>query len=179
MKRLLGGLLLLALGGAAYHIGMARFGSGSPPSMAPVEQQADLVEVSKAHRTLTLVRGGMPIATFPVAFGAAADAGPKRQEGDERTPEGQYRIDWRNARSSYYLSLHISYPDASDIAKARRRGVAPGGNVMIHGLPNGWSWFGSVHHLADWTDGCIAVTNAEMREIWARVPDGTPIRIDP
>ena len=179
MKRLLGGLLLLALGGAAYHIGMARFGSGSPPAMAPVQQQADLVEVSKAHRTLTLVRSGMPIARFPVAFGAAADAGPKRQEGDGRTPEGQYRIDWRNARSSYHLSLHISYPDATDIAGARRRGVQPGGNVMIHGLPNGCSWFGSVHRLVDWTDGCIAVTNAEMDEIWRRVPVGTPIRIVP
>jgi murein L,D-transpeptidase YafK len=179
MKRFLVGLVLLAFGGIAYHIGMARFGSGSPPPMAPVEQQADLVEVNKSRRTLTLVRGGLLIATFPVVFGAAADAGPKRQEGDKRTPEGQYRIDWRNARSSYHLSLHISYPDADDIADARRRGVLPGGNVMIHGMPNGWGWLGSVHHLVDWTDGCIAVTNAEMREIWARVPDGTPIRIDP
>ncbi len=179
MKRLLSGLVLLALGGTAYHAGMARFGSGSPPPMVPLEQQADLIEVSKSQRTLTLARDGVPIATFPVAFGAAADAGPKRQEGDERTPEGQYLIDWRNARSSAYLSLHISYPDAGDLAGANRRGVPPGGDIMIHGLPNGWGWLGPIHHLVDWTDGCIAVTNAEMREIWARVPNGTPIRIDP
>ena len=179
MKRLLGVLAVTVLAGATYHFAMARFGSGKPPPMAPADQRADLVEVSKSQRVLSLFRDGKPIAAFPVAFGAAAGAGPKRQEGDERTPEGLYRIDWRNARSSSYLSLHISYPAPRDVAEANRRGVSPGGNVMIHGLPNGWGWLGPVHHLADWTDGCVAVTNVEMREIWARVPDGTPIRIDP
>lgn len=106
-------------------------------------------------------------------------AGPKRQEGDERTPEGLYRIDWRNPNSVAHLSLHISYPDAEDRARAGAAGVAPGGSIMIHGLPNGWGFLGALHRRLDWTDGCIGVTNAEMREIWALVPDGTPIRIAP
>lgn len=179
MKRLLGMLVLAGLAAVAYHMAMARFGSGSPPPTAAMEERADFIEVSKSRRTLSLFKSGAPIATFPIALGKAADDGPKRWEGDGRTPEGVYRIDWRNSWSAYHLSLHISYPEARDRAEANRLGAAPGGNIMIHGLPNGWGWFGPVHRLADWTDGCIAVTNAEMRDIWARVPDGTPIRIDP
>lgn len=179
MKRL---LIILALGALAvlvYDGAMARLGSGAPPAMLAAEQQADRIEVSKSQRTLSLFRGGVPIASFQVALGAGAEAGPKRQEGDGRTPEGLYKIDWRNPHSAYHLSLHISYPDAGDTAKANEKGVSPGGDIMIHGLPNGWGWFGSAHRLLDWTDGCIAVTNAEMDDIWTRVPDGTPIQIVP
>ena len=103
--------------------------------------------------------------------------GHKQSEGDERTPEGRYIIDWRNPRSIAHLSLHISYPDEEDVAAAREAGRAPGGNIMIHGLPNGWGALGPLHRVLDWTDGCIAVTNEEMREIWSKVPDGTPIEI--
>lgn len=179
MKRLLGTLTLLALAAFVYHKSMARLGSGPLPPAVARDRLADLVEISKSQRILTLFREGAPIAAFPIALGKAANGGPKRREGDGRTPEGLYRIDWRNPRSAYHLSLHISYPDASDIAEANRLGVPPGGDVMIHGLPNGWGWLGSLHRLVDWTDGCVAVTNADMREVWARVPDGTPVRIDP
>ena len=137
--------------------------------------------------------GGLGVAAAGVGLAAVAavvwllqqpqdtapEAGHKQREGDERTPEGRYVIDWRNARSVAHLSLHISYPDARDQAAAAQAGVSPGGAVMIHGLPNGWGAIGRWHRLADWTDGCIGVTNAEMREIWARVPDGTPIEIRP
>ncbi|MBS1182778.1 MAG: hypothetical protein H6Q99_2658 [Proteobacteria bacterium] len=179
MKRLLGILVLMALAALFYHKSMARFGSGSPPPMVDAEQQVDFISVRKSQRTLSLFKDGQPISIFRIALGAAGDEGSKRQEGDGRTPEGLYKIDWRNARSAYHLSLHISYPDAHAISDASRRGVVPGSNIMIHGLPNGWGWLGPVHRLLDWTDGCIAVTNAEMRDIWSRVPDGTPIQIEP
>jgi murein L,D-transpeptidase YafK len=103
--------------------------------------------------------------------------GNKIQEGDERTPEGNYLIDWRNQKSIAHLSLHISYPNQADISQAKALGVSPGGNIMIHGILNGWGWLGRLHSYWDWTNGCIAVTNAEMREIWSLVPDGTPITI--
>jgi murein L,D-transpeptidase YafK len=90
-----------------------------------------------------------------------------------------YDLDRRNAHSQFYRSIHISYPNARDRARARKAGVAPGGDVMIHGLPKGYGWLGSGHRARDWTDGCIAVTNAEMDEIWKAVPDGTPIEIRP
>lgn len=105
--------------------------------------------------------------------------GHKQQEGDERTPEGHYVISGRNFNSRYYLSLKISYPNLHDVAQAKARGVSPGGDIMIHGLPNGLGWFGTEHRRYDWTDGCIAVTNAEMEEIWRMVPDWTPITIYP
>jgi murein L,D-transpeptidase YafK len=105
--------------------------------------------------------------------------GHKQFEGDQRTPEGVYTLDWRNPRSIAHLSLHISYPDAADRAFAAAAGRSPGGHIMIHGLPNGWGFLGPIHHWRAWTDGCIAVTNAEMREIWSLVPNGTPIEMVP
>lgn len=95
------------------------------------------------------------------------------------TPEGNYVLDWRNPRSKFHRSIHVSYPSASDIAKAREEGVHPGGDIMIHGLQNGLGWIGRFHRLMDWTDGCIAVTDAKMDEIWRAIPDGTPIEIRP
>jgi murein L,D-transpeptidase YafK len=147
--------------------------------MAPLDQQADTVLVEKSARRLTLLRNGTSVATYDIAFGAAADEGHKAREGDERTPEGRYIIDWRNAGSIAHLSLHISYPNAADTTHAAAQGWSPGGNIMIHGLPNGWGFLGALHLMRDWTDGCIAVTNDEMKEIWSRVPDGTPIEIRP
>ena len=102
-----------------------------------------------------------------------------RSEGDERTPEGQYKLDFRNPRSIAHRALHISYPNAADVAQAQARGVSPGGAVMVHGLPNKVWWLGRWHRWMDWTDGCIGVTNAEMDEIWRVVPTGTPIEIRP
>lgn len=105
--------------------------------------------------------------------------GRKTQEGDGRTPEGQYTIDSRNSRSHFHLALHVSYPASGDRAAAQLRGVAPGGDIMIHGLPNGLGWLDRLHLKRDWTDGCIAVTNSEMDDIWAHVTTGTEVEIFP
>ncbi|EJC71015.1 hypothetical protein Rleg5DRAFT_6842 [Rhizobium leguminosarum bv. viciae WSM1455] len=163
----------------AYTKLMARIGAGSPPPDAPLEQQADLIRVYKAERRMVLLKGDTPISTYRISLGQAADEGPKQREGDEKTPEGRYEIDWRNPKSMAHLSLHISYPGSDDRRNADAGGFPPGGNIMIHGLPNGWGPFGNAHQLWDWTDGCIAVTNSEMRDIWARVPNHTPIDIMP
>lgn len=96
-----------------------------------------------------------------------------------RQPEGLYKIDYRKADSSFHRALHISYPNAGDKAKARKLGVSPGGLIMIHGIKNGAGWIGNLHRFADWTNGCIAVTDAEIRELWRAVPNGTPIEIRP
>ncbi|WP_081493313.1 L,D-transpeptidase family protein [Rhizobium sp. CF142] len=158
---------------------MAKIGSGSPPADAPPEQQADLIRVHKSERRMILLREGIPFLTYQISLGSAADEGPKQREGDEKTPEGRYEIDWRNPRSMAHLSLHISYPSPADRQNAEVKGYPPGGDIMIHGLPNGWGFVQSMHLLWDWTDGCIAVTDQEMRDIWARVPDHTPIEIAP
>lgn len=151
-----------------------------PAHAAPAKalKKADRVIVAKAERTLTLMHKGAPLKVYKVALGRNP-LGPKRQQGDKRTPEGNYVIDYRNPKSSYHLSLHISYPDRADRKAARKRGVSPGGDIMIHGLPNGMGWLGITHRVIDWTDGCIAVTNDEIQEIWRLVPNGTPIEIRP
>ena len=144
----------------------------------PEHTKATRVLVDKSEKTLQLLSDDTVLKTYPVSFGANPE-GHKRQEGDERTPEGHYLIDWRNAQSSFYRSLHISYPNSADVAGARAAGVSPGGQIMIHGMRNGLGWLGKLHRYVNWTDGCIAVTNAEMDEIWAAVADGTPIEIRP
>ncbi|KJZ20848.1 L,D-transpeptidase family protein [Loktanella sp. S4079] len=169
-------LALIALGLFAYTQVMLRVGSGTPPPMAPASEQADAIFVDKSDRIMTLLRDGDVITTYPIALGDAP-TGHKTQEGDERTPTGTYEIDWRNENSIAHLSLHISYPNADDIAQAEARGVSPGGNIMIHGILNGWGWLGFLNPMWDWTNGCIAVNNTAMREIWSRVPNGTPITI--
>ncbi len=145
---------------------------------APAPRLADKVLVLKSARRLLLLDNGEPFATFEVALGREP-VGPKRQEGDGRTPEGLYHLDWRNPDSQYYRSMHVSYPAARDIRRARQAGVDPGDSIMIHGLPEDFAWMGARHTREDWTEGCIAVTNAEMDLIWNRVPDGTPIEIRP
>ncbi len=118
------------------------------------------------------------IKTYKVALGGDP-VGPKARQGDHKTPEGAYVLDARNPHSQFYKSIHISYPGEHDRAIARRDRVSPGGDVFIHGLPNGYGAIGAAHRLRDWTDGCIAVTNEEIDEIWKAVPDGTPIEIRP
>jgi len=169
-------LCALALCGMLYTQVMIRVGSGTPPPMAAAEQQADLILVHKSDRRMTLMRNGHPIQSYPISLGGVP-TGHKVQEGDNRTPEGRYTIDWRNPNSIAHLSLHISYPNADDTAHAQALGVSPGGNIMIHGILNGWGFVGPLHLLSDWTNGCIAVTDAQMREIWSLVPNGTPIEI--
>jgi len=113
-----------------------------------------------------------------VALGQGGLA-PKQRAGDGRTPEGRYVIDSRNSASAYHRSLHISYPNPEDRKRAAKLGVSPGGDIMIHGLPNGKGFIGSAHRAYDWTLGCVAVTDAEIEEIWKLVPDGTPVEIRP
>lgn len=179
IRKILFVVVLIAVGLFGYTKVMARIGSGEPPQSLPAEQQADAIKVYKGERRMTLLRDGAVIGTYRIALGGNGDGGHKSREGDQKTPEGAYIIDWRNPRSMAHLSLHVSYPNTADQSAADTAGYAPGGNIMIHGLPNGWGWLASVHHLWDWTDGCIGVTNTEMREIWSKVPNGTPIVIEP
>lgn len=140
--------------------------------------QVDRVLVLKKARILRLLDRGRALKEYRVALGGEP-IGPKTRQGDHKTPEGMYVLDRRNAHSKFYRSIHISYPNTADRARARRLGISAGGDIMIHGLPNGYGWIGKEHRSRDWTDGCIAVTNEEMDEIWKAVPDGTPIEIRP
>jgi len=140
--------------------------------------EADQVIVVKSQRSLTLLSHGKVLRSYKVAFGGSP-VGAKEQQGDHKTPEGHYLLDRRNAKSRFYKSIHVSYPNEQDRQRASQRGVTAGGDIMIHGLPNGFGWLGAAHRARDWTDGCVAVTNAEMDEIWELVPDGTAIDIRP
>ncbi|MEW6601555.1 MAG: L,D-transpeptidase family protein [Nitrospirota bacterium] len=140
--------------------------------------QADYVLVQKSLKQLTLYHDERPIKTYNVALGRNP-IGPKLTEGDLRTPEGRYTIDSRNSNSKYHLALHISYPNEIDLQITGIAGVSPGGNIMIHGTGEEYAWMGAFHDVVDWTDGCIAVTNEEIEEIWKLVPDGTRIEIVP
>ena len=103
----------------------------------------------------------------------------KEREGDFRTPEGRYLIDYHKADSAFHRALHISYPNAEDRRRAEKLGVAPGGDIMIHGLPNGLGAAGETHRITDWTNGCVALTDQEIEQIWSAVPIGTPVEIKP
>jgi murein L,D-transpeptidase YafK len=139
-------------------------------------QQADKILIVKSTRTMTLFHGAKVLKTYKVALGGAP-VGPKRLQGDHKTPEGNYIVDSRNEHSQFHLALHISYPSAADRARARRLGASAGGDIMIHGLPNGYS--DARYTRTDWTDGCVAVTNAEIEEIWRLAPVGTRVEIRP
>ncbi len=143
---------------------------------API--QADKIVILKSARSMILFSGGKVLKTYKVALGSVP-VGPKRVEGDHKTPEGDYVIDAKNAQSQFHLSLHISYPSAADQQRARSLGARPGGAVMIHGLAKPFAYLGPLHRQTDWTDGCIAVTNAEIEEIWKLVPVGTKVEIRP
>lgn len=139
---------------------------------------ADRLLVEKASRKLSVFAQGREIRSYRIALGRQP-IGRKEQEGDMKTPEGFYTIDYRNPHSDFHLALHVSYPQPDDAAQATARGVSPGGDIMIHGLPNGMGWMGKLHRDEDWTAGCIALTNEEIEELWRLVPDGTPIEIRP
>jgi murein L,D-transpeptidase YafK len=139
---------------------------------------AERIIIEKSRRKLTLVRADHIVRVFDIALGSNP-IGPKQRSGDSRTPEGEYVVDFKNLYSNYYLSVRLSYPNAQDIARAHRLGVDPGGNIMIHGMPNGVAWPYSGYVGQDWTDGCIAVTNAAMQEIWLAVRENTPVEIRP
>ncbi|MCF6256286.1 MAG: L,D-transpeptidase family protein [Gammaproteobacteria bacterium] len=140
--------------------------------------EVDSVLVDKSEKKIYLLSEGKPLKEYDVVFGENPK-GHKQQEGDERTPEGKYILDYRKADSSFYKAIHISYPNEEDKARARKIGVDPGGLIMIHGQKNGFGWLSWLMQWFNWTDGCIAVTNAEMDEIWKLVEVGTPIEIRP
>lgn len=139
---------------------------------------ADSVIVIKSKSTLYLTKNGKILKEYSVVFGANPK-GPKQQIGDKRTPEGKYILDYKKEDSSFYKSIHISYPNELDKKRAQELGVHPGGQIMIHGQKNGYDWLSQFTQRFDWTDGCIAVSNRAMDEIWEAVNAGTPIEIKP
>ncbi|AOS96709.1 L,D-transpeptidase catalytic domain [Microbulbifer aggregans] len=141
-------------------------------------QKADEVVVYKSKSLMQLKRNGRVLKSYKVVFGENP-RGHKVMQGDERTPEGRYTLDWKNPKSRFYRSIHISYPNRQDKARARRLGVNPGGDIMIHGIKPQWKGMENYLTKMNWTDGCIAVTNREMDEIWAMVDTPTPISIYP
>lgn len=142
----------------------------------PTDVTIDKVFVDKSERVLKLLSDDKVIKTYHIALGDSP-AGHKRQQGDERTPTGSYKLDYKNEKSSYYRSIHVSYPNASDKAQARKRGVSPGGDIMIHGQKNGFGHLAALTQKRDWTDGCIAVTDGEMDEIMSVYKAGMLIEI--
>jgi murein L,D-transpeptidase YafK len=139
---------------------------------------ADVVVVEKAARKIHLMQKGKVFRTFDVLLGIRPD-GDKTQEGDFRTPEGRYILDTRNPDSDYFLSIHVSYPNQQDRREARANGVEPGGAIMIHGQPNAPTRSETYYRTQDWTDGCIAVSNSDMIDIWLMTGENTPIEIRP
>jgi murein L,D-transpeptidase YafK len=140
--------------------------------------QADKVIVLKNEKRMILMMNGEILKCYKVALGRGS-TGPKTCQGDCKTPEGGYILNHRNGHSKFYRSIQINYPNRTDIANARKNGSNPGGDIMIHGLPDGFEELNEAHTEINWTKGCIAVSNREMDEIWQLVPDGTPIVIFP
>ncbi len=153
-------------------------------SLVAVSQQtanplrADKILIEKSERRMTLLWEGTPVRMYHIALGGSP-VGKKQCQGDQKTPEGIYSITGRNPQSSYHHSFRVSYPNADDIANARRLGCDPGGDIMIHGFPNGGRFSEEAHSSTDWTLGCIAVTDPEIEEIWDAVPNGTAVEIRP
>jgi murein L,D-transpeptidase YafK len=144
----------------------------------PANTTIDRIVVEKSARKLSIFRGDTKLKTYRIALGRCP-LGAKEQEGDMKTPEGVYQIDYRNPHSDYHLALHVSYPSEEDTAGATERGVPAGFDIMIHGLPNGCGWIGAFHRRKDWTAGCMALTDEEIEELWRVTSDGTPIEIRP
>jgi murein L,D-transpeptidase YafK len=138
----------------------------------------DRILVLKSERKLFLMAGDAIVKTMDISLGLMPE-GPKRREGDSRTPEGRYYIESKNSSSDYFLSLKVSYPNAEDRARARQMGVNPGGQIMIHGLPNTPRYDEDMYTGWDWTDGCIAVSNSDMVDLWRLTAVSMPIEIQP
>ena len=155
--------------------GLCLFSVSAPASDFPM---ADKIVVEKENRKLHLMRNGEIFRTFEVALGVAP-IGDKEREGDQRTPEGRYLLDNRNPDSDFFLSIHISYPSLAERAAARQKGLDPGGAIMIHGQPNEPTFSAAYYRQEDWTNGCIAVSNSDMIDIWLMTPNNIPIEILP
>jgi len=162
--RTIGLMLLIATAPAVLHAGEF-----------PV---ADKVVIEKAARRLHLLQNGEPFRTFEIALGIRP-VGDKKREGDFKTPEGSYQLDSRNQNSDYFLAIHVSYPNDEDRREANQLGVSPGGAIMIHGQPNEPTRSEAYYRTQDWTNGCIAVSNSDMIDIWLMTNENTPIEIRP
>jgi murein L,D-transpeptidase YafK len=150
----------------------------SMPASGDTLATADRVIVRKSERRMYLMRAERVLATYKVSLGLNP-AGPKQREGDFRTPEGVYHLGRRNSHSDYFLSIQVTYPNDNDMVRARVRGWRPGGSIMIHGLPNVLRHPSTYYESYDWTDGCIALSNADMIDMWLLTTDDTPIAIEP
>ncbi len=167
-------LLLLLLGPVLLGIGLL----GSVGIQASEFPTADKVVIEKAERKLHLLQDGEAIRTFDISLGIMP-VGDKQREGDFKTPEGRYTLDLRNPSSDYFLSIRVSYPNSNDMREAREQGVSPGGAIMIHGQPNEPTYSETYYRTQDWTNGCIAVSNSDMIDIWLMTDENTPIEIRP
>jgi len=156
----------------------ARLQDATPAGDAAMPLLADRVIVRKSERRMYLMRGETILRSYRIALGLNP-VGPKEQEGDSRTPEGHYQLTRRNPHSEYFLSIQVSYPNDQDLRRARRNRLTPGGSIMIHGLPNELRREPAYYEQRDWTDGCIAVSDSDMLEIWLMTPQDTPIDILP
>lgn len=167
---------------AAAGIGLATLGfllwANWPAAPVASDARADFLIVEKHSRRLLVYSHGVLIREYHLSLGREP-VGPKRREGDERTPEGLYRIDHHNPNSRFHRALHVSYPSPADILRARRSDAALGGEIMVHGIQNGLGWLGRAHRFVDWTTGCIALPDPEIEELYRIVPDGTSIEIRP
>lgn len=173
MSRRAAALLLLAA--QATVLAACGAGDAAPPA---VSGRVDRIVVEKSAHRMSLYEGRRLVRRYAVSLGRGG-LGPKAREGDRLTPEGDYRIVGRNPNSRFHLALRIGYPTPAQAAAARAAGIAPGGDIMIHGLPNGRGALGALYKGKDWTDGCIAVTDAEIEEVWTLVRDGAQVRITP
>lgn len=177
-RRIVGAMFAVLLVAGAVIATLIHFEKAIPPLLADDLPKAGSVLVEKAKRRLSLIRDGRAYRSYRISLGREP-VGHKRREGDLRTPEGGYRLDWRNPDSCCYKSLHVSYPNEEDERLAAERGDDPGGLIMIHGQVNGWGWIGWLGPYLYKTRGCIALRNTHMEEIWNAVDDGTPIEIRP
>ena len=147
--------------------------------LSPVtDEVVDRIVVEKSKRTMTLLKQDREVRTYKIALGRDP-VGPKVMQGDNKTPEGTYYVDYKVYNSIYYRALHLSYPNPDDVERAKALGVPPGGSIMIHGMKPDKLWMGDVQYLFDWTSGCIALTNREIEEVWVLVSPWTPVEIRP
>jgi murein L,D-transpeptidase YafK len=167
-------VVLLALLAAVFSVPTGH----AEQSLVSGHEQADSVLVVKSERKLYLLKAGRILKSVDVSLGLVP-TGPKQREGDFRTPEGRYNLESRNVDSDYFLSILVSYPSDADRMRARKQGVDPGGQIMIHGLPNVPRYEPAHYQGTDWTDGCIAVSNSDMLDIWLMTREATPIEIRP
>lgn len=174
IKWLLGGILTALFGVLAMS-----FIFYAMPVRAPVQNPSvDYILVEKHRHLMQLFSRGKIVKEYAIALGRGG-SGPKSVAGDNKVPEGTYRITGRNPRSAFHLSLRIGYPNEQQRRTAKQFNVDPGGDVMIHGIRKGFGWLGAWHRKLDWTRGCIAVTDGEIEEVWSVVADGTVVEIRP